>query len=176
MVELPIKWEAPILQILHKGLQLSIPQDQTGFTGNLQSDLALAVVTKMVAGRIVGINTVTTTGAIGYAGLGDGLVTSPYAVPLGVLINDAAGYFFENPAAYASGMVAIIKGPAMIITDQWNVGDTFTPGVEVYCGTHGNSSLGLFTATGTPGTNVQVGTAMNSPAAGGNLQVLLMGF
>jgi len=167
-----------MLQILHKGPQISIPQDQTGFTGNLQTDLALAVVTKMVAGKIVGICvTDTTQGAIGYAGLVDGLdAANSKCLPIGVLINDAAGYFFENPAAYASGMLAVLKGPAMIITDQWLAGQTFVAGTPVYAG-----ASGLFTATPTStpygeGTAGQpIGIAMNAPAAGGNLQVALNG-
>jgi hypothetical protein len=165
------------LQILHKGLQLSIPQDQTGFTGNLQTDLALAVVTKMVAGKIVGINSNSSNGAVGYAGLADGLnPTNSVCLPVGVLINDAAGYFFENPPAYASGMLAVLKGPAMIITDQWLAGQTFVAGTPVYAG-----ASGLFTATPTStpygeGTAGQpIGIAMNAPAAGGNLQVALNG-
>jgi len=160
------------LQILHKGLQLSIPQDQTGFTGNLQTDLALAVVTKMVAGRVVGINVDTTNGAAGYAGLADGVIATTKTTAIGFLINDAAGYFFENPAAYASGMVAVLEGPAMVITDQWTPGQTFTPGKQVYVDT--GSNVGLVTATGTAGTDFIIGIAMNSPAAGGNLQIAVL--
>lgn len=150
--------------------------DQTGFTGNLQTDLALTVVTKMVAGRVAGLNIDTTNGATGYAGLADGVISTSKTFPIGFIINDAAGYYFENPAAYASGMIAVLKGPAMILTDQWDTATTtITVGAPVFVGT--SLKVGLLTPTGTIGTNTLVGIAMNTvTVASPNLQLLLLGF
>ena len=132
----------------------------------------------MVAGRIAGLNITTAGGAIGFAGLTDGLdPNASTCLPFGVIINDAAGYFFENVPAYASGMIAVIKGPAMIITDQWRAGSVFVPGTPVYAG-----ATGLFTDTqtatpygGASAAGTPIGVAMNTTVTGGNLQVMLNG-
>jgi hypothetical protein len=125
------------LQILQKGIQSSIPMDQTGFTGVIATDVALAVVTKMVAGRLAAINTST-----GLATLADGTTTNNLE-PIGFIINNAAGYFFENVPAYASDLIAVTMGPCVVITDQISPSITFAPGQKVYCDT--GSNVGLIT-------------------------------
>jgi hypothetical protein len=122
-----------MLQILHKGIQMSIPMDQTGFTGNIATDSVLSVVTKMVGGRVAALT------SAGLATLADGASAGGLSA-LGFIINDAAGYFFENKPALASAMIAITMGPCVIITDQI-ASVTFAIGDPVYAGTSGNVGL-----------------------------------
>lgn len=145
-----------MLKILHKGLQISLDQDQTGFTGVIATDVALAVVTKMKAGRIAAL----TSG--GLATLADGAVGNGLE-PLGFIINDAAGYFFENVPAVASGKIAITFGPCVIISDQILTSETFAPGDKLYSGTSGN--VGLITKTSAGGTARLIGIALSSASA-----------
>jgi len=116
------------LQILQKGIQISVPMDQTGFTGVIQTDVQLAVVQKMVGGRVAALN------SSGVATLADGLGTSGLEA-LGFIINDAAGYFFENVPAVASGMIALVMGPAYLVSDQIDPSLTYAVGDRLYVGT-----------------------------------------
>lgn len=127
-----------MLKILHKGLQISLDQDQTGFTGVIATDVQLTVVQKMKAGRIAAL----TSG--GLATLADGVVANGLE-PIGFIINDAAGYFFENVPAVASGKIAVTFGPCVVISDQILTSETFAPGDKLYAGTSGN--VGLITKT-----------------------------
>lgn len=127
-----------MLKILHKGHQISLDQDQTGFTGVVATDTALTVVTKMKAGRVAAIK------SDGTATLADGAIANNLD-PIGFIINDAAGYFFENVPAIASGKIAVTFGPCVIITDQILTSETFQPGDKLYCGSSGN--VGLITKT-----------------------------
>jgi hypothetical protein len=65
-------------------------------------------------------------------------------IPLGVLVNDAAGYVYENVPALASGRCPAMQGGGLIVTDQV-VEDNIVPGDKLYCGTGANN--GMFTKT-----------------------------
>jgi len=100
-----------MLKILHKGLQVNLDLDTSGFTGDVQQDSALPYILSLVGGKQVGVD------VGGKVQLADGLPAS-LVEPLGFLINDAAGYFFENKPALASLKVAVCVGPMIGITDQ----------------------------------------------------------
>lgn len=121
-----------MLKILHKGTQYNLAMDETGFTGDHEVDKALAVVTKMKAGRVAAINT------LGVGTLADGTPGNNLH-PIGFIINDAEGGFFENIPALASKKVPIhlING-GVVVTDQIDVSDTFDEGDPVYAGTGGD--------------------------------------
>jgi hypothetical protein len=149
------------LQILQKGTQISLDMDQTGFTGDITSDSQLPVVTKMVAGRLVAIGP---TGAT----LADGQSTGTGLEPVGWIINDAAGYFFENKPAFASGKIGVVMGPAMLVSDQIDTTKTFNLGDRLYAGT--GAALGLLTnAPGTTGARLLGIAASVASAASPNL-------
>jgi hypothetical protein len=107
--------------------------DQTGFTGVINSDALLPVVTKMVGGRVAALD------SAGVLTLADGNEANG-AVPLGFIINDAAGYFFENKPAFASGMISLTYGPGVVITDQINTTLTFAIGDILYVDSASNTT------------------------------------
>ena len=135
-----------MLQILHKGIQFNCAMDQTGFTGDTEVDAALAVVTKMVGGRLGAIN------SSGVATLADGASMKP----IGFIINDAAGAYFENKPALASGKIPMTLGNCVVITDQIDTDLTFDEGELVYAGT--STKVGLITNSDpTPGASFATG-------------------
>lgn len=137
-----------MLQILHKGIQANLDLDNSSFTGVLEDDLQLAYITGLLGGRIVGLD------SNGKVQLADGLPASSLE-PIGFLINDAGGYFFENKPAMASLKVAITFGNCVIITDQIETGETFAPGDKLYCGTVGvGDGIGLVTKTAAAGATL----------------------
>jgi hypothetical protein len=117
-----------MLLIHHKGIHVSLPLDTTNFTGDVEADSKLPYVTGLVGGALAAID------ANGVVQLADG-DPAKSLLPLGFLVNDAAGYFFMNKPAIAGKEVAITHSPCMISTDQVKTGQTFTPGQKVYCGT-----------------------------------------
>lgn len=123
-----------MLKILHKGLQISLPMDQTGFTGDIATDAALTVVTKMKAGRLV-----AQTATTGLLTLADG--ASATLQPIGFLINDAAGAFMENKPAFRSALLGVSVGPQVVITDQIKTSLTFAIGDTIWAGTGGDVGL-----------------------------------
>lgn len=155
-----------MLQILHKGLQISLNLDTSSFTGDVEADAALAYIQELDAGRIAGID------SSGFAQLADGAIANDLE-PMGFIINDAAGYFFENKPAIASKKIAITFGNCVIITDQIDPALTFDEGDPLYCGTTGK--LGLITNV-KPTNARMIGIAM-SPAssAAPNLQIAVLG-
>jgi hypothetical protein len=155
-----------MLQILHKGNQISLDLDTSSFTGDIETDAALAYIQGLDAGRIIGIN------VSGYAALADGAIANSIH-PVGFLINDAAGYFFENKPAIASKKVASTWGNCVIITDQIDTALTFTPSQYVYAGT--STKVGL--VTNVPPTNARpIGITMSSASsASPNLTILVLG-
>lgn len=98
----------------------TFPLDPTELTGDAVADRSLAYVTKFKAGSIVKI------GADGYIAL-----AADKDLGVGILVNDAAGYDFENIPALASGMAPAIIGGCVVETD--NVADTdLTAGIPLY--------------------------------------------
>lgn len=155
-----------MLQILHKGLQISLDLDTTDFTGDVEADAALAYIQALDAGMIAAID------SDGYAQLADGAIANSLE-PMGFIINDAAGYFFENKPAIASKKIAVTLGNCVIITDKIDTALTFDEGEPVYCGTTGK--LGL--VTNVKPTNARMlGIAMSSASsAAPNLQIAVLG-
>lgn len=79
-------------------------------------------------------------------------------VPLGFLVNDAAGYANQNVNARANGLVAVLTGNGnQFVTD--NVANTdITPGAKLYA-----DSKGVLTTTeGTDAVAVAVSLSQNS--------------
>lgn len=155
-----------MLQILHKGLQISLDLDTSSFTGVVETDVALDYIQGLDAGRIAGYNT------SGYAALADGAIANEI-LPLGFIINDAAGEYWENKPAIASEKIGITFGNCVIITDQIDTALTFTPGQKVYCGT--STKVGL--VTNVQPTNARcIGITMSSASsAAPNLQIAVLG-
>lgn len=123
-----------MLKILQKGNQYQLPLDESAFTGDIAVDSALASVTALVSGRVAAVD------AAGYCVLADGDDTAG-AVPFGFIINDAAGYFYENKPALASGVVAVTFGNCVVQTDQIDTALTFAPGELLYVGTGAKAGL-----------------------------------
>lgn len=118
-----------MLKILHKGIQANLDLDKTTLTGDLEADAQSAYVQSLVGGKLVGVD------ANGVQ-LADGADLA--ATTLGFLVNDAAGYFFENKPALASGKVAATLGNCVVITDQIDTALTFAAGEKLYAGTGAN--------------------------------------
>jgi hypothetical protein len=144
-----------MLKVLHDGIRYSVDIDPATLTGDYEVDSALAYVVSLVGGRVGAIDT------DGYAQLADGTVGNNL-LQMGFIINDAAGYFYENKPALASRKIPLLVGNCVVISDQIDTGDTFTPGVEVFVGT--GAALGLLTTTQT-GTAPRMGIALSAASA-----------
>jgi len=155
-----------MLQVLHKGLQISLDLDTSSFTGDAETDAALAYIQGLDAGRVAGYN------VSGYAALADGAIANAI-LPIGFIINDAAGNFFENKPALASKKIAVTFGNCVVITDQIDTTLTFTPGEKVYVGT--STKVGLI--TNIQPTNARcIGITMSSAtSAAPNLTIAVLG-
>lgn len=141
-----------MLKILHKGFQANLPLDKTGFTGDLEHDAALANVTSIIGGRCL---TVKPAGVA----LCDG-ATDPF---VGFAINDAAGYFFENKPALASGIVPVSVGNQVAVSDQIDTTKTFAIGDRVYVGT--GAAKGLLTNVAPAAGVAPIGVALSAASA-----------
>lgn len=140
-----------MLQILYKGIQYNAAMDMTGFNGDVAHDAALPIVTEKVAGRLGSLNP-----ADGTLQLADGATDQP----LGFIINDASGYFFENKPAIASGIIPVTFGNCVVITDQIDTDLTFSPGEALYAGT--GAKVGLVTNVPSAPTDKKIGIAGSS--------------
>jgi hypothetical protein len=144
------------LKIFNKGIQISLALDQTAWTGNIDTDSAL--LASFVGGKIVGVN-----GVNGFVALGDGAAAGTVQ-PLGFLVNDASGYFYENKPALASGMVAVTHGNCVVSTDQLKAGVTFVAGDLVYCGSGADAGLVVKVA---PTGATPIGVALTAASGAG---------
>lgn len=145
-----------MLKILHKGIQINAPLDKSGFTGDVQHDASLASVATLIAGRAA---TVLENG-VALADAAEGHTFD------GFIINDVAGYFYENKPALASGLVPLSYGNQVVVTDQIKAGDVFKPGDKVYLGS--GADAGLLTKTqptGTGANDAPVGKALSAASA-----------
>lgn len=95
-----------------------------------------ATVAALNAGKLI------TVGANGFVKLCDGASE----IALGTLVNDAAGYGFENIPALASGKTPALQGGGTVETDQV-VEDDIVPGTKLYC-----NDAGMFTKVDPTGT------------------------
>lgn len=123
-----------MLLIHHKGIHVSLDLDTTNFTGDVEQDSKLPYVQGLVGGKLAGIN------SSGKVVLADGDPANG-KLPIGFIVNDAAGLFFMNKPAIASKEVAVTHSPCMVSTDQVKSGQSFTPGQKVYCGTGADAGL-----------------------------------
>lgn len=156
-----------MLQILHKGIQISLDLDTTDFNGNAEHDAALAYIQGLDGGMFAGVD------ADGYAQLADGDPAGD-VTPVGFLINDAAGYFFENKPALASKMVAVTFGNCVVITDQIDTALTFAPKDLLYVGT--GAKVGLITNVAPDAASRCIGIALSSASvAAPNLKIGVLG-
>lgn len=133
-----------MLAYQHKGRTVNMPLDVSGLTGDAQVDSSSLYIQTLVGGRFVALT------AQGVA-LADSASATPMQ-PLGFLVNDAAGYFFENKPALASGLVSVTRGPENVcITDQIDTTLTYAVGDLLYVGS-GNKA-GLVTNVKPTGAN-----------------------
>lgn len=149
-----------MLLIHHKGIHISLPLDTTSFNGDVEHDSKLTYIQNLAAGCVAGI---ATTGKVQLAD-GD---PSANILPLGFIVNDAAGFFFMNKPAVASKELAITHSPCMISTDKVKAGQSFTPGQKVYCGT--GADAGLVVNTAPAGTARPLGIALSDVVAQGSV-------
>jgi len=149
-----------MLLIHHKGIHISLSLDTTNFTGDVEQDSKLAYVQGLESGKMAGID------VNGKIQLADG---DPAAakLPLGFIINDAAGYFFMNKPAVAGKEVAITATPCMISTDKVKAGQVFAIGQKVYCGTGADADL-LVAAAPVVGSKA-IGVALSEFVAQGDV-------
>jgi len=109
----------------------TIALDPAQLTGDVNIDRSSAYVQQFVGGSVVAIGS---DGYIKLAEDGDAGV--------GVLVNDVAGYSFENTPALASGKAPAIIGGCVADTDRVKETD-IVPGDLLYVGT--GSDAGLLT-------------------------------
>jgi len=101
----------------------------SNLAGDLGTVRASAAIQALKGGRLA------TIGADGYVKLavnGDSKA--------GFIINDAAGYEFENTPAIASGKLPLLCGGGLVETDQV-VEDNIKAGDKLYIGTGANTGL-----------------------------------
>lgn len=146
-----------MLKILFKGIQPSLDLDLANAPGGLLEDeIGGATRTYLEAlkgGRLCAI------GSNGKAKLCDGAADQP----IGFIINDCLGGFYENKPAYASGKLASTYGETVVITDQIDTALTFAPGEKLYAGT--GAKTGLVTNVSPGAGAVVIGVAASAASA-----------
>ena len=119
----------------YAGTQPSLPLDRTGFTGDIDKDARLSVVTKMVSGRVC---------ALGHSGatLADG-DDDKGLIPLGFIVQNAYARRWQNKATLASKKIGYVPltGGVVVETDQFVTGEIFSQGDYAFCGTGDNAGL-----------------------------------
>lgn len=123
-----------MIKILHKGLQPSMDIDVPPHSGVLTEDLASEYFLSLKAGRVIAQD------EDGIMRLADGVPANGLE-PVGFLINDIAGEFFNNKSNYASRKAAHTLGNVVLITDQIAEGIEFNPADKLYAGTGANKGL-----------------------------------
>lgn len=138
----------------HGGIQLNLPLDDKLNEGSLpatiQEQVETAYIQSLVAGKVIGID------ADGYVQLSNGTTIKP----LGILINDAKGGFYENIPALGSRKVSIMLGTAVVRSNQ-TAAVTFQAGDDIYVDT-----VGVLTNVAL-GTEDPIGTALADCAGSG---------
>ncbi len=144
-----------MLSILHKGLHVSLDLDTAAFTGDVDVDSQLPYVKGLVAGKMAAID------SNGKIALADGAAAAGL-MPIGFVVQDAAGYFMLNKPAIASKMVAVTFSNCVVVTDQIDTSLTFVPGQLLYCGTGAKAGL----VTNVPATGaLPIGVAGSAASA-----------
>jgi len=154
-----------MLEIRHRGINVNLDIDQTGMTGDYEADAALAYVVGLKAGRVAGLD------SNGKVQLADGSADSASVqqLPVGFIINDAAGYFYENKPALASKIVPVIMGNCVIVTDQIDTDQTFVPNEPLYVGTGAKAGL----VTNVPSTSGYIIGVAGSTASSAAPELLI---
>jgi hypothetical protein len=145
------------LAFVHKGRTINLPLDVTTLSGNVQTDSTNAYIVSLVAGKVVMLGT-----------NGVELCDGNTMTPIGFLVNNAAGYFFENIPALASGFVSVARGPENVVqTDQIDTTLTFNQGDLLYAGT--GAKAGLVTNVSPGGIARLLGIALTPASASSTL-------
>lgn len=145
-----------MFQIQYKGMAVNLDLDTTNFTGDTEHDAALSYVTRLVAGKIVALD------SNGKVQIADGDPANEL-LPVGFLMQDAAGYFMQNKPAIAGKKVAATFGVYGLLTDQIDTALTFAPGQLLYCGT--GAKAGLVTNVKPAATALSIGVAGSAASA-----------
>jgi len=153
-----------MIKILHKGIQASFNLDPTKIAGSTEDAAKDPYIVGLVGGRLASQD------ANGVVQLSDGADQTTNVI--GFIVNDAAGYYFENVPAVASGKCTLTVGNCIIVTDQVVSGLTFAPGEKLYAGTGGD--VGLVTNV-EPAAGAQVIGTADSVATPANpeLQIIV---
>lgn len=145
-----------MLDIRHKGIQANLDLDTSGFTfQDVEANADLPYIVALVAGKAVNVDS---DGKVQLTGAVSGLGTA-----LGLLVNDARGYFYENKPGIASEKAAVTIGNCVVVTDQLTaaaLAEPIEPGDPIYVAMEATSDGFLTSTAGTPGT-VKVGTALS---------------
>lgn len=152
-----------MLKVLHRGLHQSLPLNPAALTGNAEIDSQSEYVRGLVGGRLAAL---APTGVV----LADGLATAK-KYPIGFIVNDAAGYYFENAPALASGQLTVSSGNQVVVTDQIDTDETFALGDLLYAGS--GAKAGLVTKTPAEGATVVGVAGSTASAANPELKVIV---
>lgn len=161
-----------MININHKGPQVSLSLDTTGFTRDILVNSKLAYVQNLKAGRVVELD------SSGKLQLSDTGNTANR--PLGLLLNDAQGEDYGNRPALAesSHLMAVAFGPFQAVTDQIDTALTFANGDPIYASR--GAKVGQITNLQASGATATFGALLGltvTPVAGavGNFTLILEG-
>lgn len=135
---------------VYGGTDSTIKLNQTNLTGNVAEDRNSDYVRSLVAGRLVSLD------ANGFVKLANGADFVE-----GFIINDASGYEFENVPALASGIVTVITGGGVVITDQV-IDDNIVVGDKLYVS---NGMITKVDPTGDDANGTVIGYARTANSA-----------
>ncbi|CAK0772440.1 hypothetical protein CCP3SC15_4570002 [Gammaproteobacteria bacterium] len=143
-----------MLKILGRGNQFGLDLPSANLTGVVEKDIQLSEIKALKAGRFLAIDQTTKQ-----ATLADGDETLG-KIPLGFIVNDAVGLFFENTPALASMQVPFTFGNCIVISDQIASGVTILASQLLYCGT--GAQAGMITNV-PPSNSREIGISMGTP-------------
>ena len=128
------------IKAVYGGTDNGFTLDPSKLTGDIAKDANSDYVKSLVGGKLACI------GSDGFIKLAESS-----DVVEGFIVNDASGYFMENTPALASGIVTVLCGGGVVLSDQV-VEDDIKSGDKLYAGTGDNK--GLLTKSGAEGAAV----------------------